>query len=221
MEINENQFEGMDAIDAAIAKARARAAARSQQEEADIVEASAGTKTTKEAREELRAAKKAERDREREEKRRQREETRTSAGPKMVHMKKVEKAAGRLPTLLDGAQALFDNITASLGADQRAALALHIQHFNRVQSTIQASASQPLKVGQVVRITGGDPKFIGMRGAVEKVQRIRCYVTVPGFNRPAYCFVSDVERVSEGGEQPASTSDDEGAAGETLLAATG
>jgi hypothetical protein len=55
-------------------------------------------------------------------------------------------------------------------------------------------------VGQVVRITGGDPKFIGLTGALERVQRIRCYVRVPSNGRLVYCFTSDVQRIEEEGQ---------------------
>lgn len=219
--MDNNQFDGMDAIDAALAKAQARAKARAAKEESDIVEAAvAEGKTSREARAELRAAKAAQRVQERAERRRAKDEAMEANGPKMVHMKKVEKAASRLPQMLAPTQSLFDSITSTLNADQRSALALHLQHHNRVQSTLQATVSQPLKIGQIVRITGGDPKFIGMRGAVEKVQRIRCYVTVPGFNRPAYCFVSDVERVSDSGTSPP-PSDEESTPGEILQTAVG
>jgi hypothetical protein len=50
-----------------------------------------------------------------------------------------------------------------------------------------------LVVGQFVTVTGGDARFIGMTGTLEKVQRIRCYVRIEGQEKPHYCFTSDVE----------------------------
>ena len=111
------------------------------------------------------------------------------SGP--AHMSKVDKAAERLPTLTSEAKALLDDCTSQLHPDQLAALALHIQHINRVNAT-QRALSAKVEAGTAVRIVGGDPKFIGRTGVVFKAQRIRCYVTVPGVNRPVYLFTSDV-----------------------------
>lgn len=209
--INESQFEGMDAIDAAIAKAKARAKARLSSEESAIVESSNGEKTSRQARAEIRASQKVAREQARNEKKLLKELAKSSADSKPVHMKKVERAAGRLPQMGSVASGLFEEATRSLNAEQRAALALHIQHHNRVQSTLQATSSSPLKIGQVVKIMGGDPKFIGSIGAVEKVQRIRCYVSVPGSRRPVYCFVSEVDRLEEDSTSgvPESTTDND------------
>ena len=114
------------------------------------------------------------------------------SGP--AHMSKVDKAAERLPTLTSEAKALLDDCTSQLHPDQLAALALHIQHINRVNAT-QRALSAKVEAGTAVRIVGGDPKFIGRTGVVFKAQRIRCYVTVPGVNRPVYLFTSDVTPV--------------------------
>jgi hypothetical protein len=107
-------------------------------------------------------------------------------------MKKIASAANKLPTLTDTAQLLFNEATTNFSAEQLTALALHIQHFNRVKATERA-LNQRVVQGTQVRIIGGDPKFIGMTGSVTKAQRIRCYVTVPGVKREVYCFTSDIE----------------------------
>jgi hypothetical protein len=38
---------------------------------------------------------------------------------------------------------------------------------------------------------------VGQTGTVSKAQRIRCYVEIPGVNKPVYLFTSDVETISE------------------------
>lgn len=134
-------------------------------------------------REARKAAKQAERSAKKETKVAQR------SGP--AHMSKVDKAAAKLPTLTSEAKALLDDCTSQLHPDQLAALALHIQHINRVNAT-QRALSTKIEAGTAVQIVGGDPKFIGHTGVVFKAQRIRCYVTVPGVNRPVYLFTSDV-----------------------------
>ena len=111
---------------------------------------------------------------------------------KPAHMKKVERAASKLPTLNDQMQLTFNEVTTNFSAEQITALALHLQHFNRVKATERA-LSQKVEPGTNVRIIGGDPKFIGMTGTVSLARRIRCFVEVPGFKKPVYLFTSDVE----------------------------
>lgn len=177
-----NAANHIDAIDAAIAKAKSRAAERTK------------SSVTPEEREASRQAAKAERERIRAEKKANRPET------KPAHMKKVANAAAKLPGLGTVAQGTFDEVIRTLNTEQITALALHLQHHNRVQATTKATSGIELKVGQVVRITGGDPKYIGMTGAIETLRRIRCYVAVPGAKRPVYIFTSECTPI-EGGEE--------------------
>jgi len=111
-----------------------------------------------------------------------------------AHMKKVAKAAEKLPQLRTDVQLAFSDIVSNFSRDQIAALALHLQHHNRVAAT-QRAATMKLENGDTVRIVGGDPKYIGMSGTVDRAQRIRCYVMVPGVRKPVYLFTSDVEKV--------------------------
>jgi len=173
----ENNATTINAIDAAIAKAKARRA------EAGSAE---GRKAAQEARAAERAARKA---------------AKQAQAKPTAHMTKVQKAGARLPSLGAVAQSTFDEVVRTLNSEQLTALALHIQHFNRVQATTRALTSGDLKVGQLVRITGGDPKYIGMTGAVETLRRIRCFVTVPGAKKPVYLFTSDVEAVTDSGDE--------------------
>jgi hypothetical protein len=118
----------------------------------------------------------------------------SASGP--VHMKKIATAAAKLPQLNSDAQLAFNDLTTNFSGAQLTTLALHLAHHNRTVSTQRASTVQ-LKVGQSVCIAGGDHRFIGKVGVISKVQRIRCYVNIPGMEKPHYCFTSDVTRVVE------------------------
>lgn len=184
-------------IDAAIAKAKAGKKSESKETKAPKAkltdEEKAAKKQEQEAqrakakaeREALRAAKKAEKD----------------AARKSPHMSKVDKAAAKLPVLSQESTDLFTEVTTNFSRDQIAALALHLQHFNRTKATEQA-LGQKVKAGDTVKVIGGDPKYIGLTGTVAKSQRIRCYVTIAGFKKDVYLFTSEVE-VSEASGQAA------------------
>ena len=141
---------------------------------------------------EEKARRKAEREAERA---RRREEKAANARP--AHMLKVEKAAERLPELPEKAKTLFDAFTREENVDLSAleALVAHLNHFVRIERTKLALQTQ-VSVGQVVEITGGDARFIGRVGTVERVQRIRCYVSIDSHTKAAYLFTSDVRPLS-------------------------
>jgi len=136
----------------------------------------------KAAKAEERAAKKLEKQKEREAK---------LATRKTPHMSKVEKAAAKLPPVGEKAKQAIDDITANFDAVTVAAIAAHLQHFNRAKSTERALGKK-VAVGDTVTIVSGDARFVGMTGTVTKAQRIRCYVEVPGAKKPIYLFLSDV-----------------------------
>ena len=185
----------LSAIDKALAAAKARKAAK-----ADSIEETAASLETPKVKIKKTDADRAQKALEREarqielksqrEARKAAKEKEKQAKP--AHMKKIDRAAGKLPALNDQLQLLFNEATTNFGAAQLTALALHLQHFNRVKATERA-LGQKLESGVSVRIIGGDPKFIGMTGTVSKAQRIRCYVEVSGVNKPVYLFTSDVE----------------------------
>lgn len=199
-----NNETKLSAIDRALAAAKARKAMKDADTEtadppaAKEPKAKKSTEPTfakqqkKEALAAARQAAKAIRDAERQKRRDIKLAEKTSSKP--AHMKKVEKAAGALPRLSGDPVRIFEEVTSNFGRDQIAALALHLQHFNRVRATERA-LNQRLEAGTAVRITGGDPKYIGMSGTINKAQRIRCYVDVPGVKKPVYLFTSDVEQV--------------------------
>jgi hypothetical protein len=210
------------AIDAAIAAAKARKAAKNNPTEestaTDATESTTpsekparkarivGPKSEKEPKkprqtDEEKAAKKVVRDAEREAKKATRQIARANklalkaSDKKPAHMEKVLKAAARLPGLTETATRFFNEITVNLSAADLTAIAMHIQHFNRVKATHRA-LSQRVSVGDSVRIVSGDTRYAGQTGVVSKAQRIRCYVDVPGAKKPVYLFTSDVEILS-------------------------
>lgn len=134
-----------------------------------------------------REAKKAQRDQVRAAKKAERE-----AAKHAPHMSKVDKAAEKLPPLSDALQSLFGELVINNSRDSIAALAAHLTHYNRVKATERA-LTQKVTLGDTVRITGGDPRYVGKTGLVTKSQRIRCYVDLEGVKKPVYLFTSDVE----------------------------
>lgn len=165
---------------------------------AGVPKAEANKKTDDE-RKALQAAKEAERaaqraEREQERAKRKAEKDAERAAKKNAHMGKVEKAAARLPQLTVEAQAAVEGIVTGFSAADAGAIAVHINHRCRALSTEKALGGD-IKVGDRVRITSGDTRFLNKEGAVQRSQRIRCYVEVPGVERPVYLFKSDVELV--------------------------
>lgn len=199
MEIQENNLNNkLSAIDKALAVAKARKVAKetssaSPDAETPSTPPKAKVKLTDQEKAQKladRAAKQAQLKAEREERKAAKAKEKASGKP--AHMKKIDRAAGKLPSLTASAQLLFNEATTNFSSEQIAAISLHLQHFNRVKATERA-LGQKLATGMNVRIVSGDPRFIGMTGTVAKAQRIRCYVTIPGVKKDVYCFTSDVE----------------------------
>lgn len=203
----------LSAIDKALAAAKARAAAKAavdgdsppsaapaKEKQAKEPKPKAETQRDfakaqrKEAEAALRAEAKRIRDVEREA--RKAAKSTETAPKKGAHMKKVEKAAAKLPALNEAASLTFNEITTNFSRAQLSALALHIQHFNRVKAT-EMAAGRSYKQGQAVRITGGEPKYIGLQGTIDSARPLRCFVNVPGVRKPVYLFTSDIEPVAE------------------------
>lgn len=185
--MQDNEINKLSRIDAAIAEAKARKAAREAQE------GSIDKPSTKISAEE-RAVKKAAILADREARKAAKSANRASKTPraKPAHMGKVERAEAKLPPLKSNTQQEYNDIIINFSSDQISALALWLQHYNRVKAT-ERSLDAKLAAGDYVQVIGGDPKYLGMRGTVVKAQRIRCYVEIPGFNKPIYLFTSDVE----------------------------
>ena len=175
------------AIDLALAAARARASQRT----ADPEEKAARDAARAEAREKLKAEREA-RKAAAEEKRVQTK--REKSGP--VHMKKVERAASQLPAISTEAKQMLDEIVSCFGLVDMTVLAAHLQHHVRVKQTA-AAHGRKFTIGQRVRIVGGDARYIGREGTVDQARNIRCFVSVPGVNKPVYVFTSDIEALEE------------------------
>lgn len=115
--------------------------------------------------------------------------------PAPAHMKKVEKAAERLPALSEDAKAFFEEAKAALPTNDLIALAAHLQLHCRASATVESS-TRKLAEGQQVTITTTDvaayAKFIGKTGTVAKANRVRCYIAVPGVEKLVYLHISDV-----------------------------
>lgn len=216
MSDNTEKTDKISAIDQAIANAQARKAAKSSSGD-QATGSSEGGEASKRAKlsDEEKARRQAERDAERAERKakrdQEREERRAAkeSEKKAPHMSKVVKAAAKLPPMSEAAQNTYNEITANLPAAQVAALAAHLQHFNRVSATERA-LNQKLEVGATVTIVSGEGRYVGKTGTVVKAQRIRCYVNIPGANnRPIpgskelgiYFFTSDVQLVEEQAEE--------------------
>jgi len=187
-------------IDAAIAAAKARKAAREALEGNETVSPAKANKTPKITAEE-RAAKKeailAERAVRQAAKAAERESKRTQKQPrqKVAHMSKVERAASKLPALQPNVLQEYNDIITNFSADQISALALWLQHHNRVSAT-QRALTAKVEIGDMVTIIGGDPKWLGKTGRVVEARRIRCFVEVEGVSKPVYLFTSDVKHVT-------------------------
>jgi hypothetical protein len=196
----------LSAIDKALAAAQARKAAKEgvdpsvpkakpSKPKGDKIKVDAAAKAAaKEAKDAARQARQELLKQQREVRKAAKAQEKASGKP--AHMKKIEKAASKLPELNKQMEILFNEATSNFSAAQISALALHLQHFNRVKATERA-LNQKLEIGMTVRIVGGDPKFIGLTGTVDRAQRIRCYVAVPGFKKPVYLFTSDVEATEQ------------------------
>lgn len=195
----------ISAIDRALAAAKARKAAKEEFSDADADAApmlrkaeksmikpdaaeKAAVKALKDAQ---KANKKAERDAERA--RRKMEKSTVQAVKKTSHMKKVERALSKLPSLNEATQLIFNEATCNISGQQLDALAQNILHHNRMMATVNAMKSNMLRIGDMVRITGGEPKFIGMVGTVAKSRQLRAKIQVEGVEKLVYIFTGQAE----------------------------
>lgn len=148
----------------------------------------------KKRKDEEKAARKAERDAAREV--RKAVKAAEKGNKKPAHMKKVERAFSKLPSLNEETQLIFNESTCNLSAQQLDALAQHIIHHNRAMATVSAMKGDMLRIGSTVRITGGDPKFVGMEGTVVKSRQLRAKIQVPGFDKLVYIFTGQAEMIN-------------------------
>lgn len=201
MDMDKTNNVNISAIDRALAAAKARKAAKEEFSDAapmprkvektmakpDAAE-KAAVKALKDAQ---KANKKAERDAERT--RRKMEKSTVQADKKPAHMKKVERALSKLPKLNEATQLIFNEATCNISGQQLDALAQNILHHNRMMSTVNAMKCNMLRIGDMVRITGGEPKFIGMVGTVVKSRQLRAKIQVEGVEKLVYIFTGQAE----------------------------
>jgi hypothetical protein len=208
-QISQDSTKTMSAIDRALAAARARAAQRAAIVAAEARDPAASEdkqtapkaaaekqpkvkdEATKAAAEEARAQRKAERDADRE---KRKAEKAAAAEGKKSHMKKVERAASKLPALSSEAKSKLNELRLELSNVELTALSAHILHHVRATATVAAAGKRP-GVGAKVKIVGGDPKFVGMVGTVVDSRPLRCFVEVQGAKKPVYLFNSEVSMV--------------------------
>ena len=203
MDMDKTNNVNISAIDRALAAAKARKAAKEEFSDADaapmlrkaeksMIKPDAAEKAAVKAlKDAQKANKKAERDAERA--RRKMEKSTVQAVKKTSHMKKVERALSKLPRLNEATQLIFNEATCNISGQQLDALAQNILHHNRMMSTVNAMKSNMLRIGDMVRITGGEPKFIGMVGTVAKSRQLRAKIQVEGVEKLVYIFTGQAE----------------------------
>lgn len=105
---------------------------------------------------------------------------------------KLDRVANSLPELSDEAK----QVIASIPVGEESAVAQHLQFSLRAVATAKSSDAD-LAVGQLVRVNGGHPKFVGALAKVTDVRRIRCYVQLLDSDRVLYLLLGDVEPISD------------------------
>ena len=133
------------------------------------------------------------------------------------HMSKVEKAGAGLAPMDAETQAIFDEARGSLNQAQLDILTAHLAFHSRKVST-QGSVGLKLAEGTPVRIIAGPAKLIGKTGTVAKWQKVHCYITVPGMNKPAYLFNAQVEEIKAEASEPEAPASGEQASDEAAAA---
>lgn len=121
------------------------------------------------------------------------------------HLKKVAKARAKCPKLDARSTKAFDDVIAmGLDVGQLTALSAHLAVQAREMQTVSAAASKPLVLGSTVRITGGNPKFVGLVGEVVYSHKLRAKVQVDGFKDPLYIYTGEAVAVEAKSEEPES-----------------
>jgi hypothetical protein len=124
-----------------------------------------------------------------------RAEKQEAAASFVPHIGKILAAGANLPELGEDATEVL-SMFQSLSISDRAALAAHVNHTIREAQTLM-SLTTSLHKGQIVQVTGGDPRYIGMIGTLTDVRRIRSFVQVAGMDKQLYVFSADVTPVAE------------------------
>jgi len=95
-----------------------------------------------------------------------------------AHLAKINKVAAQLPALSADASFLVDSANDMTTADICSAIA-YLQIAVRRRGITALADAPKLNVGDRVSVSSAsNPRFIGQMGTVNKVQRIRAYVTL-------------------------------------------
>ena len=203
--VENNNTNRLSAIELALAAAKARKAAKEQNSSPDTpkkdraevkaqIEADRAARrlrkesesnalsTAREEKAAARAAKKAAKAAE-------------EANKRPAHMKKVERAKSKLSPLSSEGTQLMNSALSSLPPVQLEILAQHLIVQARELRTINATNSSPIPEGTTVRITGGDPKYIGSTGTIVQSHKLRLLVSVEGARKPVYIYTGEAEPV--------------------------
>lgn len=122
-------------------------------------------------------------------------QTTTETAPKKTATKrrtKLEIAAEKLPSMNEIVTESFNELSAKLESNDLDALAAHLAFESR-RRRLEASLSNTVEVGKVVRVVSGPLDLVGKTGVVTESKRVRCYVEIDGDR--VYLFHSDVELV--------------------------
>lgn len=114
-----------------------------------------------------------------------------AAAKQPAHLAKLAKAEAKLPALTPETIA-FMSAASGLSAVELQTAAEHLAFKARSMQTSSALTTK-IEQGDTVTIMTG--KHAGKVGTVSEAKRIRCFVTVPGVERPVYLFTSDVTKV--------------------------
>lgn len=207
-----------NAIERALAAAKARRAAKAAQDTGDVEKVEDGlpkgtikaqrpteedrvaAKTKREAERTARAAERAEKlaallaaKEKRAAERAEKKAAVVKEGRQPAHMKKVDRARAKLPQLAAAAEETFAQVTSSMDIAQIEALAQHLLVQARAMRTTRALQTAPIPLGSAVTIVGGDPKFIGSAGKVVHSQKLRLKVQVEGVKNPVYLYAGEAE----------------------------
>ena len=168
------------------AKAAERAAAR----EARKAERGAAKAAEEAAKEEARAAKRAAREAKAAEK------LEAKADKKPAHMKKVERARAKLNKLSSEAELIFSEVVGNFGVTAIEDIAEHLMVHARAYKTQRALTQKQLPLGAMVKIVGGDRRYLGMTGTVVHSQKLRAKVEVEGVAKPVYLYTGEAIEIA-------------------------
>ena len=109
---------------------------------------------------------------------------------------KLERTFMNLPELNKDAKDIVE-LAKVLHENDMNCIIKHLQYYikqatHKKVADIRTTVRNPVIPGDVVKIVGGDPSYVGKIGIVDRVQRVRCFVEIDQ-RKPVYIYLSDVE----------------------------